>query len=291
MGNIKMVPEGMDTYNIDEKERDNAVRCFFIMKNTAEKEKDTFYAHKSFYDHTFSYGNFFSDFIYQSWENIQKIPSLKGIEESTIEYILSSSQNFPKEISDTDFCLLEDPKATAGFKQPTRPSSEFIFDKDSWQKWNREWFTNNQENIDWSHATNMLFPKPAIIEEIIREELLKHKIDPKEDIIHQFHDKVMKHKGKELIAYATLIGTQICKSNFYVYEEELSKKEQKACSSLRKIFSIVNSKKKKQYISIDFAHGMFEFLDEHGNHQGEYRFDGSFNSHPEKDHSFRTLKL
>ena len=32
-----------------------------------------------------------------------------------------------------------------------------------------------------------------------------------------------------------------------------------------------------QFISIDFGHGMFEFHDENGEHQGEFRFDGSQN--------------
>ena len=190
--------------------------------------------------------------------------------------------------NEIDFGNLAEPRAAAGFKQPTLPL-DYIYDCVSWQKWHHNWLTWHQDEIDWSDAVNQLFPRPTIIESIIKEELMKHEITPNNDFTNQFHEKVMKHKGTELVAYAEEIGTKICIENYYIYEQELSKKEQSASGKHRRIFSIINKDKKKQYISIDFAHGMFEFLDEHGQHKGEFRFDGSYNSVPESNHSLKTL--
>lgn len=288
MGNIKIIPEGMDTCDIKEKDRDNAIRNFFVMKNRAEEAKDTFYASDSFYSYVFSYGNFFSDFVFQTWEDVQKKSSLKGITQTTMQFVLNSLQCFPKEISDVDFNQLEAPRTKAGFKQ-SKSISDYISDEYSWKNWRASWYRNNQDKIDWSNASNSLFPFPAIIESILKRELLSHKISPNHDFVNLFHEKVMKHKGTELIAYAEKIGKEICMSNYYIYEHDLSISEQRKSSSIRRIFSIINKEKKKQYISIDFAHGMFEFLNENGKHQGEYRFDGSYNAEPENDHSFKTL--
>jgi len=71
---------------------------------------------------------------------------------------------------------------------------------------------------------------------------------------------------------------------------ELSNLERQYAKSLREIYSIMNKDSKLQFISIDFAHGMFEFHDENGEHQGEYRFDGSYNSPKQPDHSFKCMK-
>ena len=46
---------------------------------------------------------------------------------------------------------------------------------------------------------------------------------------------------------------------------------------------------KKQYISLDFHKGMFEFHDEKGIHLGEYFFDGTRNKGAEESHNLRTL--
>lgn len=288
MGNIKILPKGMETCSIKEEERDKVVLDFLTMKNKAEDVGDLLYASSLLYSYHFSYGDFLSGLVYKAWKDIVSTESLKGIKERTIELFTASFKHLPKTIDDAVFNNLEEPRTSACFKQPIL-TSDYIYDENSWQKWHHRWFTNNQEKIDWSRADNGLFPQPAIIESILKEELLKHQITPNEEFVNQFHEKVMRHKGTELVAYADVVGTKICKGNYYIYEQELSKNEQKACGSLRKIFSIINKDKKKQYISIDFAHGMFELHDEHGNHKGEFRFDGSYNADSETNHCFKTL--
>lgn len=51
---------------------------------------------------------------------------------------------------------------------------------------------------------------------------------------------------------------------------------------------MINRDGKRQYISLDFAHGMFEYIDSHGNHIGEYRLTGDFNSSAQTDHGFKS---
>lgn len=100
----------------------------------------------------------------------------------------------------------------------------------------------------------------------------------------------MAHKGAERYAYAEKIGKQILKINGYMYETELSQREQVAAKSLRSIYSIINKSRYKQYVSIDFEHGMFELINHLNDHLGEFRFDGTYNSDPEPDHAFKTLR-
>ena len=113
---------------------------------------------------------------------------------------------------------------------------------------------------------------------------------PDTSIVVEFHNHVMRLKGPEMAAYAERIGTEVCESNYYRHEAELSDLERRrAGDSYRKIFSIQNGFGKFQFLSIDFVHGMFEALDEHGDHQGELHFDGSFNSGAMIDHSFKCM--
>ncbi len=59
---------------------------------------------------------------------------------------------------------------------------------------------------------------------------------------------------------------------------------------MRKIFSLTGHDGKKKYISIDFKHGFFEFHDYRGDHLGEYRFNGEFNSEADPSHNLKSVK-
>lgn len=289
MGNIRIIPIGMETCDIEEELRDKTISDFLKMKDCAEKENDKFYATDSTYSHNYSYGNLFSDLIFSSWMEIKEKPSLRGIKQITYSLLQESFKHYPKALNtDADFNMLPEPKTNAGFRKNNNPET-YICDIESWTEWHQNWLTTHQELIDWSLSENDLFPNPQAIKDIITAELRKHGRPITGDIVTEFHDKIMRHKGTELKAYAEDIGNKICLRNCYVYEEELSKAEKEQSGSYRKIYSILNKDKKKQYISIDFAHGMFEFLDDHGSHKGEFRFDGSHNSDPEIDHSLKTL--
>lgn len=106
----------------------------------------------------------------------------------------------------------------------------------------------------------------------------------------RFHEQVMRSKGPAIHGYAKEIGKRICETNFYVYEPDLTNAECRASGdSMRQIFSLTGHMGDKQYISIDFKHGMFEFHDHQGTHLGERRFDGSYNKKADPTHNLRTL--
>ena len=92
------------------------------------------------------------------------------------------------------------------------------------------------------------------------------------------------------MGYASKIGGEICRCNYYTYEAELSDMERQFAKSIREIYSIVNKGGLEQFISIDFGHGMFEFHDKNGEHQGEFRFNGTLNSGVEADHRLKSLE-
>ena len=108
-------------------------------------------------------------------------------------------------------------------------------------------------------------------------------------IVLLFHRVVMaSFKHTEMTAYCREIGKKVCEVNYYQHEKDLSNKEQQHCKSLRCIYSITKNGQ-KQYISLDFHKGMFEFHDESGRHLGEFLFDGTWNKKAEESHNFKTL--
>lgn len=76
--------------------------------------------------------------------------------------------------------------------------------------------------------------------------------------------------------------------NHYVYLEEASQMEASAAQSPRCIYGLKHNER-WQFVSLDMRHGFFEFVNDLGDHLGEKRFDGSFNSGSEVDHGFRVI--
>lgn len=304
-GSLLVKAAGLETALIPENIRDVAVRDFYLMKSEAERHHDCFYALSEVYCHQYSYGNFYPHFVNMSWADLQKCPSMKGISEMTFEMMQGFCQvpdikTIDKEI---DFQETELPHAHTGYSN-AQVASDFVSNLPEWENWHRQWYTVHPSDIDWSMAKNDWFPRPDIITKIFRRELLKNFLEnhtneeakylvnliPENEVANEFHDKIMRHKGDEMEAYSSIIGNEICICNYYKYESKLSSLEQQsAAGSLRKIYSIVNSDGCQQFISIDFRHGMFEFHNKNGDHLGEYRFDGSYNSGVQGNHSLRCV--
>lgn len=85
-------------------------------------------------------------------------------------------------------------------------------------------------------------------------------------------------KGGAKEANADKVGSEVARRNFYKYEKELTQVEEKLRGgSMRKIFSVIKNNE-KLYLSIDFEKGnCFELCNYKGEHQGEFRFDGTEN--------------
>lgn len=293
-GHILVIPEGLETQNIPQSERDQKVRDFYDMKTSAESDGDQVYADDGIYSQSYSYGNFISDLLYISWPELQQKPSLNGVTQRTLQLIIGTCKNpgFRKCSDVSNFLSTHRHATYAGFNIPVQ-QSHYIFNEICRLQWHEKWYTENPYEIIWPNNCD-IFPCYDKIINILKRELQKlGKNIPtnNEEIVSAFHGQIMNHKGPDIHAYADEIGTEICKCNYYKEESVLSTLESRRNGgTLRKIFSTINKHGKQQFISIDFKHGMFEFLDHTGAHQGEYLFDGSEHKGPSaEDHSFRCM--
>ena len=292
-GHILIITEGLETADIPQNARNKAVVDFFDMKTIAEREGDTIYGEQGIFTNIFSYGQFYPGFVNMTWKEFNTKDSLKGIDEKTYELLQTFSQ-YPRVKICNDrglFATTYLHPTHAGYRLPICLPN-YIYNPNSRNQWHEQWYAEHQQNIIWPNDNNWLPRRDKAIS-ILKRELSLHGKDiplSEKDIATAFHDKVMRHKGPEIKAYADAIGTEICQSNYYYKENDLSKMESYAHNSPRKIFSIINQNGNYQFISIDFAHGMFEFCNSTGSHQGEYRFDGTPNSTAEpENHSLTCL--
>ena len=311
--------EGIETSTIDEDKRDESLFNFYTMLEKAVKLGDCCFMTEATYGHKYSYGDYYPAFVNLNWEDFQKIESLKGISFNTYDYITNNFLYiYPKPLTaEKDFEKLNEPRGKGGFKYSNCPE-DFLCCISRWNKWHSEYLTTHPEEIQWksnSHLSNI-----EAVYDILKEEVLiyikgkyKEHINKANDTEQEikkiwnelfadkkyhkkqngialfFHQVVMPSKGRnEMTAYCKEIGKKVCEQNYYQYENELSTNEQQVCGSLREIYGIVKNGE-KQYISLDFHKGMFEFHDKKGIHLGEYFFDGTFNKKAEESHNLRTL--
>lgn len=318
MGSILITQEGIETSTIDEDKRDASLFNFYMMRGEALKVGDYFFMTKETCEYEYSYGLFYQDFVNLSWDQFKQKDSLKGIHFNTYNAITNSFQSFyTRDIDEREFQQQNKPIGKGGFEH-SDSSKDFLCNISNWKKWHQDYLTAHPDKIQWksnSHLSNI-----EAVYDILEEEILiyikgkyKERINKANDTEQEikkiwnelfadkkyhkkqngialfFHQVVMTSKDhKEMTAYCKEIGKKVCEQNYYQYEGELSTNEQKACGSLREIYGIVKNGE-KQYISLDFHKGKFEFHDKKGIHLGEYFFDGTFNKKAEESHNLRTL--
>ena len=274
MGHLLLIHESFELGNVVENDRDRILLSFCKMADLAKQENDVFCALSNFFTYDYSFGDIYSGLIYKSWTDICGDKNLKGLLNTTHQLFYNlfiAYPSFAKQIDIQHFEGLDKHKGYAGFEFPTS-CNPYIKCEASWHKWKIDWFSQNQNLINWKD--DEFLPNKKYSNQILFEEIEKYgKIDKweksyKKDTVTAFYEEIMKHKGagtgKE--AYIEEIGKNICLSNFYTFEEDLARKERNATNSFRKIFSISNSNGKKQYISLDFEKGMFEYHNDKGKH-------------------------
>ena len=187
-----------------------------------------------------------------------------------------------------------EPKTYGGFNYVNNSNQDYVYNKSSIENWHDKWLSLNPEKIDWKEFQHDIWPRFDKVIDILKEELFNRNIEIRQeklDVVNVFYERIMKHLSvEERISYAIEIGTKICRANYYKREDELENLESsKGNKQAVRIFSI---KKEGNYIflSIDKQHGMFELCDDKGNHIGEIRFDGSYNSGSEKDHGLKCVE-
>ena len=281
-GNIFLDEEGLKIQNVIANERISAVENFCVMREEAKKEGDIFHYK---YDTSCS--------IYSIHYNSED-PHYKLIGQILLQRLKEAFGNFPNPVKSLDeFEAKSEPRTHGGYKYEKCPSSDYIYDKETINSWHAEWYFKHPEAIDWKKFNNDIWPRYDLTIEILKQELLKagEDIPAKEkDIANCFHENIMKHLDeRERISKAKKIGAAICEANYYHREVELEKLEAAHGNGQADLIYSIKKNDEFQFLSIDKQHGMLEWCDDKGNHQGEMRFDGSDNSRKEDDHSLQCV--
>lgn len=327
MGSILITQEGVETSTIQESCRNESIYNFDMMLDEAVRIGDRCFMLEEAYQHKYSYGDYFPAFVNLSWEEFCQNESLRGVSQSTYNKITNSFRNFyPKiVISEEEFDKERTPRGRGGFEH-SDSSEDFLCKLKHWDRWHCNHLTAHPDEIQWNGA--FFIPNVKKVYEILKEEILQYirrkyetrigNATNKEQEINKIYEELFKDKAyhvnedikeklksnaiallfhkvvmhslkthPDMTAYCKKIGKRVCEVNYYQYEKDLSSKEQQRCASLRCIYGIIKNGE-KQYISLDFHKGMFEFHDFSGRHLGEFYFDGTWNKKGEESHNLKT---
>lgn len=300
MDSAQLLIDGLETSIVPVAERDERIVRFCELVDMFHKTNVSLVKESGMDRHSFSFGTIW-DFLCGSWNDFVTKQSFKGIQQTSHQMIASILMQHPslgKEITKAEWEMREYPKTNYGLCDKVT-EEKYVTDSFAWQKVRAEYYATHQFKYVWNEYDAPFLPNRMFSDKILEREIEKHgymeeyqkeKLKCSSDALAVvFHDKVMKGKGSALAAYTGQIGKEICEANYYQYETELSRKESKVVGSLRKIYSVINRDGKKQYISLDFKHGMMEFHNEHGEHLGEFRFTGIQNANADSSHNFCTL--
>lgn len=317
MGSLYLYDEDFELANIPEERRNEVVQDFFLMKGAVS---DEFYASSDLlYTKPFSFGTGLTRLFEMSWPEMCNTPSCTGITISTYRLLFHAMWNNPVIHEDYNYAELSEPKTYAKFREEG-DAPTYISCLKSWREWHAQWYRAHQDQIPWEDGkSNEVLPFVEHAIDIMKEELINQKkfyVSQQEEshnpdlyatdikdityvlregaanpsvITTAFHDLVMARKANKR-AYSCEIGGKILEMNGYVHEAALSEAERKASLvAHRRIYSVIGKTGRKQYVSLDFGHGMFEFFNERGIHLGEKRYDGTYNADAEDSHNLKTI--
>ena len=299
MGNLLICPEGF-IFDKSGDENLNLLSDFLQAGFHARKENDHTYLSTRLQSYEYPWGNFYTDFFYSNKEQISQNASLNWISQglhqmlAAFMYANPSGHGAYVNLDELETDRVGELNGLMGCCIIPKPP-KYVSCVPSWYLWRKIFYQRYPERFVWLPNTDDFLPNKDLTNEILRRELIKHQVEYKladyeNNIGLTFHEEVMRLKGPELRAYSIDIGSEVLDVNFYTFDETLSRNEQAAWNNApRKIYKFINRTGHKQYISIDFAHGMFEYFDRNGNHLGEKRFDGFYNSDPDPTHNLRTL--
>lgn len=185
------------------------------------------------------------------------------------------------------------PKTYGGFQYNGCPTSDYVCNKETIDKWHDEWFYNNPDRIDWSEFSHNIWPRYDRLIDIIKAELIMHNIEiplKNSDYINCFYEQVVKHKNeRDMITYIQGVVEKICSANYYHRERELERLEQQRGNSNAKIIYSIKKEGNFLFLCVDTRHGMLEYCDDRGEHIMEIRLDGTKNKSQEVDHSLKCV--
>lgn len=255
-----------------------------------------------FYAHEFSFGNIYNDFIYASWPEVSKNKALEGISQITHQALAVSFMPHPfgdKEISDEEWNAKKVAKADFGMRTGAE-SEPYVTERMAWHELRSRYYRENPGAYEWQPGDNDFLPNRRYSDLLLEKEITRagktekyeanKKINKDTALAATFHGEVAAAKGDSLAGYTEEMGSKVCEANFYAYEAGLTAEETRLSGgSLRSIWSTINRRGEKQYISLDFRHCMMEFHDKSGNHLGEFRFTAQPNSLAEVSHNLKCI--
>jgi len=308
MGKLFVLHESFEVSDYLPEERDYIYTDYCESLENIYKN-DVLYSSEELFSHRFKYGNLITDLIYKSWPEINSNPLLTGIKNTThtlLHNLLIKCPNIIDEVISKELfseVFVDEHMGNCDFKFESTDTL-FIYWDESWNNWTINWKREHTVEIITSDISDYFLPNKEFSTKLLKKELttrtLKNrrtsenpleilKKEYNDDVGLAFHNEIMKLNSRgDLMGYAFKIGDAILNANFYKFESILTSSESKAFGSLRRIYSLERDHT-KQYISIDFEKGMFEYHDYKGIHLGEYRFDGSFNKKAEASHNLKTL--
>ena len=299
----RLLIDGIETANIAEEVRDGAFYEWGLLVEFFHQTSVVVVKQEGMDSHCFSYGSIY-DLLYSSRQVFCQEPSLKGISQRTYQMIAPLLMQHPcvgGEISETKWNRKEYPKASYGMRENVQ-EVPYVTTVSGWQEARAKYYAIHQGEYVWQDEDDDddFLPNRLFSDKLLEDEIKKYACEDeykKEKALHGrsalatvFHKHVMGKKGPALMANTEEVGSRVCEFNYYQYEKELTAREHALTGGKRKIYSIINREKRKQYISLDFRHGMMEFHDGTGKHLGEFRFTGEKNAEAEDSHDLKTLK-
>lgn len=300
MDNSRILKGSLDIGLLAPADKDSGIRDFLDLIDCFRGNSVSVYKEEGFDSHQYPYGPP-EVLFYLSWKDALASMEFDGISQSVFEMIAPSLMQYPgigREITNQAWETTAEYKSDFGLDIFRPVPKRYASRRNDWHKNRAAYYMTEQPEFKWPGNADSYLPNKPYSDSILETEVERHKkiesykehltkLD-KEPLFVQFHQGVMAHKGVGLPAYIDEVGSKICEANFYRLEVELSKEERRLSHAPRKIYSMLNRDGKRQYISLDFAHGMFEYIDSHGNHVGEYRLTGDFNSSAQTDHGFKS---
>lgn len=310
MGNLIITAEGLEIRDIPKERRGDSVRKFVeFVCDIDDMNEDYVRISGDVANHQFSYGNIYSNLFYANPQDLKEL----GIDGRVYQLM---SQNiwrpsFCTYKADKEWEKVEQPKGYTGFEGSAISLSPYFYViHPDWLKYKADYYSQHHDEIPWDDMHKEYLSNPHYLlcklEDKIKEiglgeeyktrykshgldkltaDSLPSRLKIAADMIHEF----ARDLGGNIHAFAEEIGRLYAEANYFEHEADLSSSERVANGdSLRSIYSLYGQDKNVLYISVDFKHCMLEHHNEVGDHNGEYRLDGTSNKQDNGDakHSF-----
>lgn len=310
MGHLLVTTESLEIKDIPKENRGDSIRDFFnFVTDIDNMKEDSVHISSEVASHQFSYGNIYSGLFYASAQYLKTL----GID-GLVYQLMCQNINRPSFNSYKDSKAWDDisqPKGYTGFEGTVASMSPYFYHiYPDWLKFKADYYRQHNDEIPWDDRHKNYLPNPHYLlcnmEDKIKEigldekykegcesqgvhkqavETLPFRLKKAADMLHEY----ARDLGGDINAFAEEIGRLYAEANYYVYEADLTSSERAANGkSLRSIYSLYGQEQKVIYISVDFKHCMLEYHNEVGDHEGEYRLDGTSNKQENGDaeHSF-----